>query len=715
MDENLRPVELLKIITETSPVGIVYVDEQGKITYANSEAEKVLHLSKSKLAERTYNDPQWQITDYDGHPFPDENLPFLLVKKSLQAVYEIRHAIKHEDGSLTFLSINAAPLFDQNHEFDGIVATIEDITQIQTARLEIRKKTVEAEQLFNISTPLCLLGRDFSMQQINNSFCQAFQVERDDLIGRKCFEVLQSAVCQSQDCMLKSILSGKETDSYELHRELPDKSKRDFLIQAKPYRDESGNIIGIVETFSDITREKQSSEQFETIWNVSHDLLCVADYHSATFKMINPAFRTVLGYDEAELLSRSFLEFVHPDDVQPTLDVIENNLKKGIVVLDFINRYRCQDGSYKYLQWISRPILERGETYAIARDITEQRKQRELLRQKSREIEAMNDELQKQNEDLNALLDKIKESEKTYRNIFQNAQVGLFRTRISDGKILESNQQLAKMFGYENREKFIEEYYTSRNYVDPGTREKMVNMIIENGCIENFEARFYRKDKSIFWAKYTARIFPDKGWIEGVAEDITARKLAEISLQQEKNWSENIINNAPNIIVGLGEKSVIKVFNHYAERLTGYLAEEVIGKEWIQIFIPEELRKTIYRVWAEIVENKLIDRTFENEILTKSGEKRLISWHNTILTENEEFRMILSIGEDITERKQTEEELKKHREKLEELVEARTGELREKNKRLEEFNKLFIGREFRIKELRMKIEELEARLKLDNE
>ncbi|HOJ62447.1 MAG TPA: PAS domain S-box protein, partial [bacterium] len=123
--------------------------------------------------------------------------------------------------------------------------------------------------------------------------------------------------------------------------------------------------------------------------------------------------------------------------------------------------------------------------------------------------------------------EKIRQSEESYRNIFQNAQVGLFRTRISDGKILESNDQLARMFGYNNREEFIAEYATWKNYVDPGTRERMLEQIHQNGFIENFEARFYRKDRSIFWARYSARLYPEQGWIEGVAQDITEHKRVE--------------------------------------------------------------------------------------------------------------------------------------------------------------------------------------------
>lgn len=121
-------------------------------------------------------------------------------------------------------------------------------------------------------------------------------------------------------------------------------------------------------------------------------------------------------------------------------------------------------------------------------------------------------------------------AEETYRNLYQNAQVGLFRTKIEDGTILESNKQLAKMFGFKDQKEFVRKYKTSDNYVDPGTREQMLKKVKDKGEIKNFEARFYRKDGSIFWALYSARIYPEKNWIEGVAEDITNRKKAEEAL-----------------------------------------------------------------------------------------------------------------------------------------------------------------------------------------
>ena len=130
-------------------------------------------------------------------------------------------------------------------------------------------------------------------------------------------------------------------------------------------------------------------------------------------------------------------------------------------------------------------------------------------------------------------VEALRESEEKYRNLFNNAQVGMYRAIISDGKIVEANDAFARMFGYENRADILDaEYVASGNYVDPGTREILLEILREHGEFRNFEARLYRKDRSVAWFKYSGRIYPEKGYIEGVAADITEEKRLKKELLQ---------------------------------------------------------------------------------------------------------------------------------------------------------------------------------------
>jgi PAS domain S-box-containing protein len=122
--------------------------------------------------------------------------------------------------------------------------------------------------------------------------------------------------------------------------------------------------------------------QAERFFNLSLDMLCIAGF-DGYFKRVNPAFEQTLGYCREELLTHPFSDFVHPDDRAKTAMAMDQ-LQQGLPLTDFENRYRCKDGSYKYLVWRSMPVLEEGVVYAIAHDVT-QRKQNEAAWRKTRD------------------------------------------------------------------------------------------------------------------------------------------------------------------------------------------------------------------------------------------------------------------------------------------------------------------------------------------
>ena len=127
------------------------------------------------------------------------------------------------------------------------------------------------------------------------------------------------------------------------------------------------------------TNERQRAEQdLERFFNLSVDLLCIAGT-DGYFKRVNPAFETTLGYSKDVLLSQSFISFVHPDDRAATLAEIDS-LAAGKPTLSFENRYRCQDGTYRWLHWATFPIVETGLLCAVARDTTDRRATEENVR-----------------------------------------------------------------------------------------------------------------------------------------------------------------------------------------------------------------------------------------------------------------------------------------------------------------------------------------------
>ncbi|HSD66994.1 MAG TPA: response regulator, partial [Vicinamibacteria bacterium] len=123
---------------------------------------------------------------------------------------------------------------------------------------------------------------------------------------------------------------------------------------------------------------KRAEAELATLFETSRDLLCVAGV-DGTFRRLNPAWERTLGWSTAELTSRPYVEFVHPDDRGAT-STEAGAVAGGEGSAFFENRYLCKDGSYRWLSWKSSPVPGEGLVYAVARDVTEQRKVAEELK-----------------------------------------------------------------------------------------------------------------------------------------------------------------------------------------------------------------------------------------------------------------------------------------------------------------------------------------------
>jgi PAS domain S-box-containing protein len=118
-------------------------------------------------------------------------------------------------------------------------------------------------------------------------------------------------------------------------------------------------------------RRAQAQTELDRIFNLSSDLIAVADF-DGRFKRVNPAFERTLGYSSEELRSRPYVEFVHPDDRSRTLRAADK-LSHGRELIEFENRYLRKDGSVRWLQWSARSAPREGAIYTAARDVTERK------------------------------------------------------------------------------------------------------------------------------------------------------------------------------------------------------------------------------------------------------------------------------------------------------------------------------------------------------
>ncbi len=124
---------------------------------------------------------------------------------------------------------------------------------------------------------------------------------------------------------------------------------------------------------------KRTEGELATLFRLSRDMLCVAGF-DGYFHQLNPAWQATLGFTEEELKAQPYMEFVYPDDRDATL-AEAGKIATGQKALLFENRYRCKDGSHRWLSWNATPIKGLGLIYCTVRDVTQQKRAAEELRE----------------------------------------------------------------------------------------------------------------------------------------------------------------------------------------------------------------------------------------------------------------------------------------------------------------------------------------------
>jgi len=206
-----------------------------------------------------------------------------------------------------------------------------------------------------------------------------------ELVGKTDFETASAKTAEAYRADDREVMeTGRPKLHYEEPQVKPDGGAAWLRTSKVPLRDDEGRVIGVLGTYEDITERKlaqaaleERTEQLDRFFSVSLDLLCIADVEGR-FVRVNPAWEQTLGHSVAELEGRLYLDLVHPDDWAATRAVAAA-LADGKPVVNFVNRYRCRDGSYRWIEWRSTPF-QGGLVCAAARDITERRRSEEERR-----------------------------------------------------------------------------------------------------------------------------------------------------------------------------------------------------------------------------------------------------------------------------------------------------------------------------------------------
>jgi len=308
---------------------------------------------------------------------------------------EIPFRLIRKDGAVIWAEASWKPIYDKENAFIGYRASIRDITGRKRAEQEVEETQERFSDFFkNAPIGFHIFGPDQIIVDINDAELEMIGYSRDEIVGEKTWaEFIIPEERQQFKEHWHSIISKKQVRNLEYTLVHKDGHHINVILNASSRFDKNGNLINTRGSVLNITERKRSEQEIERIFNTTGYMICVADM-DGYFKRINFSFEQTLGYSSKELLKKPFFEFIHPDDVEKTKAVIEEKLSKGVQVIGFENRYRCKDGSYKWLSWTSRPIVEEGIMYAIAYDVTTRKEAEQATYKLNKELEAKNKELE---------------------------------------------------------------------------------------------------------------------------------------------------------------------------------------------------------------------------------------------------------------------------------------------------------------------------------
>lgn len=220
---------------------------------------------------------------------------------------------------------------------------------------------------------------------VNNKFCEKYQYRCDELVGRDHRPINSGFHDRTfMKAIWDNIKQGKVWKG-EIKNKAKDGTHYWENKTIIPFLDREGKPFQFISISNDITLLKKQEEELNNLFNLSVDFLIIADLHGY-FLRVSKSLCQALGYDEATLLSRPFISFVHPDDVDRTKEELAQ-LSVGASTFNFMNRYKAKDGSVVQMSWKASVNKEDGRVYATAADITRQKEAEQKLLQSKVELE----------------------------------------------------------------------------------------------------------------------------------------------------------------------------------------------------------------------------------------------------------------------------------------------------------------------------------------
>ena len=293
--------------------------------------------------------------------------------KAERALLVSRMASAENFGRLTVFTIVGACVLATGFVILAARFVRSDLRRRQETESALQESFARIENLYNCAP--CgyhSLDEAGKFVAINDTALQWLGYKREEVLHRMTFTDILPPESQAdfRERFISFKRHGAVTDvEYEWCRK--DGTRFPVLLNATAIRDPAGKYVASRATVFDLTERKRVEAERDRFFTLSRDLLCIAGI-DGFFRRINPAWEQTLGYTHDEIMRQPFAELIHADDVQRTQDELER-LARGHETVGFENRYRCKDGTYRWLRWNARLAPGERLVYGSAHDVTDER------------------------------------------------------------------------------------------------------------------------------------------------------------------------------------------------------------------------------------------------------------------------------------------------------------------------------------------------------
>lgn len=507
-------------------------------------------------------------------------------------------------------------------------STLEAQVEQLQAKVNLLQTTIES-----VADGILVIDRHRNVSAYNQKFIQMWSIPESLMQPQVGEERLKFLAAQTKDP------DRFLTKVWELFLHHPDAELTDYL-ELKDGRIlerysqpqwHNSEIIGRLWMFRDVTLQKRAEAmlvRFAAIMDATTDLVALTDaQHQIVY--LNRAGRQLLGLEEDETLSDRTIATIYPDWVNRLFqeEVLPKATRDGVWHGEVMMRHRNGlEIPVSLVQLVIKSTEGDVDFYAtIARDINERKQAEQAL-----------------------FLSELK-----YRCLFENSQVGIFRTRLEDGLILEANQRSAEQVGYSSPTELVEQKSILEFYANPADRDWLLGYVQRQGECSSYEVPYRHRNGSIRWSLCSVRLNEEENCLEVVATDITDRKQAEEALRRSELKYRNIFENSQ---VGIGQTRLedglfLDANQRCAEIMGVASAIDLIGKRCTTDFYANPSDRQ--RIITELEQHGEV-RNLELRLQRPDGSTR---WSLLSLRPNPREQCLDFVLTDISDRKRLEEEL----------------------------------------------------------